>query len=263
MSSPFLQCIRRHIPSNVSGRVVGTAATISAQTQLLCWSRATLCTAWWVKEATVSREGLRQCGIQFAALSFQILGAPGDLWPLSGGSSTVQHLLSRGRVCSILPDPGWHLVKHRVEGSGTSCQDGGYPGKAPQCFSSFWTGEPVSGCVPGGKQLGWGGTSPLLMHGWGAGGLWGETTRRDILTTNSWLGFENPRMSCLHHGPFLCFVHIPARLLGERGRSERRLLVGGSHPRSELRWGRGWFQVHSGCSGPTCIPAGRLESWWA
>lgn len=69
-------------------------------------------------------------------------------------------------------------MKHRVEGSGTSCQDGGYPGKAPQRFSPFWTGEPVSGCVPGGKRLGWGGTGPLLLHGWELRG-WGEKPQEE------------------------------------------------------------------------------------
>lgn len=167
-SSPFSQCIRRQVPSDVSGRVVGTAGTISAQTRLLCWSRATLCTAEQAKEATISHEGLGQWWNPICSTQLPNIGCSRGPLTLLRGSSTLQRSLSHAWFCSILSDPGWHLclVKHRVEDSGTPCQGGGQLGKAPQCFSPFWTGEPVLGCMP----LGWGGTSARCYM---AGELWG------------------------------------------------------------------------------------------
>lgn len=170
MSSPFSQCIRRQcISSDVSGRVVGTAATISAWAQLLCWSRATFCTARQVEEAIISCEGPKQCRIQCIAPTFQISG----LHRISGTSQGEQ------LIAVTHPDPGWHLhlVKHEGEGSGAACQVGGYPEKALRCYSSFCTRKPVLGCVPKGKWLRWGDASPLtlIISGWLGFGLGRES----------------------------------------------------------------------------------------
>lgn len=149
-------------------------------------------------------------------------------------SSTFQCSLSHARVCSTLPDAGWHLLmlKHRVEGNGTACWDGGYPEYPLWCFSPFWTGEPLLGTSRWGRGM----PAPCL-HGHGALGLGGETSRRDILTANSCLGFGlgrgSPRVSCLSYSPFLCFIHMPSCLLGkiseQVGANTSFLCVGVTH----------------------------------
>lgn len=201
------------------------------------------------------------CNLQHPASKYQVLQET------SGTSEVEQHIAVLTFPCMGLQDPSRPRLApspSKTWGRGQWYRLSGWrvPRESTVMLQSLLERRACVRVCARGNQLEWRDAAPLALHSQGAAGPGGEPSRGGILATNSWLGLGlgrgNCGMSFLRLVPFLCFIHIPAPLCGKRDRSEHRLLMGGSHPRCELHWLRGWFQDSSGLNGPTHIPAGRL-----